>query len=201
MKKTIIALCGMCMAIALTFGVASCSKEEAAKGKAKTTATSAAKKGDLPNVRYVRMDSLQANYNLCKDFSEELLRMSNNYQNAQQQLAQEQKNSEASIKAKMQNNQYKSEKEYNDDMARAQQRMQSLAMQAEKIRSEAENFEGLIIPKALNDSVVNFINDYNKKMGYDGILFISSPSTVIPELDITDEVIKGLNERYNKVKK
>ena len=45
------------------------------------------------------------------------------------------------------------------------------------------------------------VTDYNKIKGYDAILFKSAGAYFNPALDITDEVVKGLNDRYNKVQK
>ena len=51
----------------------------------------------------------------------------------------------------------------------------------------------------LNDSIEAFIKEYNKTRGYDAILYKAVGVYFNPALDITDEVIKGLNARYNKV--
>ena len=53
----------------------------------------------------------------------------------------------------------------------------------------------------LNDSIDSFIKDYNAKHGYDAILFKNAGVYFNPALDITNEVIEGLNARYNKVEK
>lgn len=37
--------------------------------------------------------------------------------------------------------------------------------------------------------------------GYDAILFKAATLYINPALDITNEVVEGLNARYNKVKK
>ena len=55
--------------------------------------------------------------------------------------------------------------------------------------------------KTVNDSISSFIKEYNKKYGYDAILLKGATLYIDPRLDITDDVIKGLNARYNKVKK
>ena len=55
--------------------------------------------------------------------------------------------------------------------------------------------------KTVNDSIKAFIEDYNKSRGYDAILFKGATLYINPALDITDEVVEGLNARYNKVKK
>ena len=51
----------------------------------------------------------------------------------------------------------------------------------------------------LHDSINSFINDYNAKHGYDAILLRSSGLYFNPALDITSEVVAGLNARYTKV--
>ena len=55
--------------------------------------------------------------------------------------------------------------------------------------------------KTINDSINAFIETYNKTRGYDAILFKAATLYINPQLDITDEVVEGLNARYNKVKK
>ena len=53
----------------------------------------------------------------------------------------------------------------------------------------------------MNDSIEAFIKEYNKTRGYDAILFKAATLYINPALDITNEVVEGLNARYNKVKK
>jgi outer membrane protein len=55
--------------------------------------------------------------------------------------------------------------------------------------------------QAVNDSIKAFIAEYNKTRGYDAILIKNATLYINPALDITDEVVEGLNARYNKVKK
>ena len=51
----------------------------------------------------------------------------------------------------------------------------------------------------LTDSIESFIKEYNAKKHYDAILYKAAGVYFNPDLDITDEVIKGLNARYNHV--
>ena len=50
----------------------------------------------------------------------------------------------------------------------------------------------------LTDSIESFIKEFNKTKGYDAILYKAAGVYFNPALDITDEVIKGLNARYVK---
>ena len=49
----------------------------------------------------------------------------------------------------------------------------------------------------LNDSVQNYIDEVLSK-AYDIVLNNAGTLHVSPKMDITDEVIKGLNARYTK---
>lgn len=55
--------------------------------------------------------------------------------------------------------------------------------------------------KTVNDSITKFIEEYNATRGYDAILYKNATLYINPALDITNEVVEGLNARYNKVKK
>ena len=58
------------------------------------------------------------------------------------------------------------------------------------------------LTNVVNDSIRNFIADYNKDKKYDAILYYSpavgmgSALYFNPQLDITNEIVNGLNARY-----
>lgn len=187
--------CAMIGAAAL--GV-SCSKEgETDAAPAKITSKNA---NALPNYRYVDLDTILSRYNLAKDYNEEIIRM-------QTQMESEVKKHENSIQSlagqmqnKMQNNGYLSKESYDAD----QQRLNALQANAQRsVGNLQQNFEtkAMKAQQTVNDSIKKFIEEYNKKHGYDAILFKAATLYINPKLDITDEVVEGLNARYNKVKK
>ncbi|MDE6795438.1 MAG: OmpH family outer membrane protein, partial [Muribaculaceae bacterium] len=57
------------------------------------------------------------------------------------------------------------------------------------------------VHKAVNDSILNYVKEYNSKKGYDAIFQKGATLYINPELDITADIVEGLNARYNKVKK
>lgn len=200
MKKNIFRVAAVSSALCLILGLAACGDNTktdapAAAAPAAKTATEA-----LPNYRYVDIDTVLTKYNLAKDYSEEMLRMQNNmesevkrHENSIQSLASQ-------IQNKMQNNGYLSEASYKADQEKFNN------MQANAQRSVAalqSNFENAAMAgqKNVNDSIVAFINDYNAKKGYDAIFLKNATLYINPALDITNEVVEGLNARYNKVKK
>lgn len=195
MRFTVAALAMTIMAT----GMSSCAdkKEES---KATPAKTKTEKLSVLPNYRYVDLDTILSRYNLAKDYNEEMLRMQNNAESQMRQHQNKIQNFAQTVQNKMQNNGYLSEASYKQDeqtMANmqnaAQQSMQSLQSNIAQAADKAQ--------KTINDSITAFIKDYNKTRGYDAILFKAATLYINEELDITDEVVEGLNARYNKVKK
>lgn len=150
------------------------------------------------NIRYIDKDSLIRNYNLAKDLNEVMLRTQANYENAHRQKATEIQKFAASIETKYKNNGYLSEASFNAD----QQKLQKMQTDAQNYMATLERSiqdEMLQNNIQLNDSVDNFIKEYNKQKGYEIIFSKDATIFIDPKYDITDEVIRGLNERYNKV--
>lgn len=199
MKKTTITLSSLLVAAILGAGISSCAEDKKAAqpaSKAKTEKLS----GNLPNYRYVDLDTILSRYNLAKDYNEEMLRLQTNAESQMKQHQTKIQNFASTVQNKMQNNGYLSEASYKQDeqtMANmqndAQRSMQNLQNNIAQAADQAQ--------KTINDSINAFIESYNKTRGYDAILFKAATLYINPELDITDEVVEGLNARYNKVKK
>lgn len=195
MKKSLLALAIGCAALATACGESPKAETQAAKKPA-----AAETKGNLPNYRYVDIDTILSRYNLAKDYNEEMMRMQNNmesemkrHQNNIQSLANQ-------MQKKVQNNSYLSQESYQQD----EQKLATLQNNAQKaVGTLQNNYETAAIKaqQAVNDSIEAFIRQYNSTRGYDAILFKNATLYINPALDITDEVVEGLNARYNKVKK
>ena len=67
-------------------------------------------------------------------------------------------------------------------------------------RAEADNARVNEIQKKVKEAIDEFVVEYNKDKKYDAILDKSSGIYFNPALDITGEIVKGLNEAY-KAKK
>ena len=199
MKKTSITLGSLFMSALLLAGAASCSsneKETAKPAKAKTEAATQ----NLPNYRYVDVDSIIKKYNLAKDYDEELMRLQNN---ADSQIKQKESSINSfgtQVQNKMQNNGYLSEASLQQDQQKFAQMQQDYQVTANKLQNQIMEAQVKAMA-AITDSIHLFIEEYNKSRGYDAIFNKAATLYINPELDITDEVIEGLNARYNKVKK
>ena len=149
-------------------------------------------------IRYIDEDSIMANYNLAKDINEAMLRRQNQYDAAQKQRSNEIGKFGNAMQQKYQNNQYLTEEAFNADQAKLQ-----------KMQADAENYLASLqqsIQNELNqsqiqllDSIDNFMKDYAKKKGFDMVLRKSATLYIDEKYDVTNEVIEGLNKRYNKV--
>lgn len=149
------------------------------------------------NIRYIDLDSISANYNLVKDYNEINVRTMSKLESAQRAKQQELQKRAAEIENKARNNGYISQSTYEADMQKFQQQQRAAEVYLGKMQEQAQQ-EALDQNMALQDSLNNFITDYVKTHNYDAILFKNAGAYFNPALDITKEVIEGLNARYKK---
>ena len=189
------------LAIAICFVMFSCGKNDNKQDATNAKIANMIARADsmLPNYRYVDLDSVLNNYNLAKDYNEEMLRMQSNMQSEVKRHENSLQSLATTMQNKLQNNGYLSEASYQADQKQYAD-MQNKAQRA--VASLQNNFEttAIIAQKTVNDSIEAFIQEYNMTKGYDAIFFKAATLYVNPALDITNEVIEGLNARYNKVK-
>lgn len=199
MKKNILKTLAFALVMIAAPVLSACGGDKTTDAPVKTE-TKADKKADLPNYRYVDMDSISLNYNLAKDYTEEMIRMQSNMENEAKRHESSIQSFATSMQNKMQNNGYLSKESYDADQTKLNN-MQATAQRAmATLQSNFEN-SALNSQKTVNDSIQAFIKDYNAKKGYDAIFIKATTLYIDPALDITNEVIEGLNKRYNKVKK
>lgn len=198
------------VAAALLGSVYACSndsKKEAPKAGSDTAAIkSNAKPGvgfaPTTNIRYIDADSIMRGYKLADTINGEINRIQNEMarmqQNAENRLQQLQQN----IQQKAQSNRYISENdpEYIKDMKAAQAESQKL-QQSMAVAEKRNNMLLATLQQALADSLNNFLVDYNTKYHYDAILYKASGAYFNPSLEITQEVLEGMNKRFTSYKR
>ena len=153
-------------------------------------------------IAYINTDTLMAKYQYAIDLQKQL----QDFQSAKessykQQISQFQKDYEAYIKNGGENMTLSQQQAKEKELQERSQRLQSLEAQyaqevAQKTLTESEK---------MTHAVYNFIRDYNaQNQKFTLILsrsFSSSPILYGDEgMDITDEIVKGLNDEYAKVK-
>ncbi len=194
MKKTAFSL-----VLLLGLAAASCSGNQSADATPQNKPSESEKTlAATSNIRYIDLDSISANYNLAKDFKENALRAYSKLDNAQQAKGAEIQRFGQQIEEKAKSNGYISQTTYEADVAKFNKMQQDAQNYLAKLQRDTEQ-ELAQQQQQLTDSIESFIKVYNKTKGYDAILLKAAGVYFNPALDITDEVVKGLNARYNKV--
>ena len=155
----------------------------------------AMQKGTL-KIAYVDIDSVSANYQLCKDLNAALQKKSDN---AQATLIKKNKDLQTyyqQVQSQVQANALTRE-QYEAAQHTLQARQQDLQSLQERLNSEFQEEQAKALKEEL-DSINNFITAYNKTKGYNIILRKEVTLYVDKTFDITNDIINGLNKKYKK---
>lgn len=200
MKRILLPVCAFC-ALSLAAGLSSCSGSgESAKAPAAAKTTKNTDASKLPNYRYVDVDTVLAQYNLSKEYNESMLNMQNSLESTLRQKDNNLQGMAAKMQEKYKNNGFSSQAE----VEQAQKSLANAQSQAQQEASQLQsNYEKQVMQmqKNVRDSIIQYIKIYNEKYGYDAIYMKDAALYINPDLDITADIVKGLNERYKKVKK
>ena len=150
-------------------------------------------------IAYVEVDSLMTQYEFCKEFTLTLQKKSNNARNTLNQKGQQLQSAAANFQQKLQNNGFTSREQAESQQAAIQRQQQSLQELQARLENELAQ-ETAKYNEALRDSLMNFLNAYNKDTKYDLILTKQGDNILYAakRFDITNDVINGLNKRYKK---
>ena len=201
MKKSFSSMAVLALA---SFAFIACNNQpqqnDTAANKTETTSSAAPATGGQ-KVAYVEIDSIMSQYTYWKDVTK-LIKAKE--ANIQRTLAGKQKAIQAAAANFQQNiqaNKY--------TQAQAQQIQASIQKQAQdadalqqRLGAEYQN-EVAKDNKALSDSVHNYLKLYNKDNKYSIILAKSGDNILYadPAYNITDDVVKGMNQAYKGMKK
>ena len=186
-------------AVAAALSLTACQKS--AEEAEETAENTGAETTEL-KIAYVEMDSLITQYQLYKDYEEELTRKGTNIQST---LAQKQRTLEqhaAAMQKKYESNGFTTR----DELERAQNSIQAEQQQLQELADRLQTDfaqEQARVNQEARDSIQAFLRSYNKTKKYDYVLVKAGDNMLIanPKMDITKEVIKGLNKRYKKSRK
>ena len=147
-------------------------------------------------IAYINVDSLLANYQYYQDLAEEITRKEENYRLALTEEANKwQKDVEAHQK-KIANSVYSSVERAQSEENRLGKRQQSLQEKSDKYTQEllAERDAN---SQKISETVDNFVKEYNKTHGFNMIISKASLLYADEALNITAEILEGLNAAYN----
>ena len=150
-------------------------------------------------IAYVEVDSLMTQYEFCKEKSLDLQKKSNNARNTLNQKGQQLQSAATNFQQKLNSNGFTSREQAESQQAAIQRQQQSLQELQARLEGELAN-ETAKFNDALRDSLMHFLNAYNKDKKYDLILTKQGDNILYAakRFDITNDVINGLNKRYKK---
>ena len=153
-------------------------------------------------VAYVNLDSLMSKYNLAQDINKEMMRKEEDIKMKLTEKYKVLQADQADFERKYKNNVYATPERAQNEYNRIVQQEQEIVQLEQALTLEFEK-EGLQKNQALRDSINQYMIEYNKEKGYDFIITKLGENLLYanPAYDITHEVTKGLNERYNAKKK
>lgn len=146
------------------------------------------------NIRFFDVDSVLRAYTLAQELTAEQQKEVLAFQSAARAKDSELQRMQANIQNKYNSNGYLTEESMNADLRSLQQRQTEASNWANTHQTRLDNLT-LQIMQRLQDSLQNFLKDYNAVYNYDAILD-KKAGFFKEELDITDQIIEGMNERY-----
>ena len=199
MKNTSLILSVISLVAVVVFGILTLTGKGTAKAEvAEGEATEVATKGDIV---FVDLDRILMDYDMANDLRSVV---ETKVQNIQAEITRRGKKLENEVKAFQ-------EKLDKGLMTRSVAEAQGQKLQQQEI--EFNNYaaqkqqeiqeEQVVMMNQLGDAIQTFINKYNEEKQFAMIITNSGGAPVItadPALDITEEVIAGLNEQYIKTK-
>lgn len=147
-------------------------------------------------IAYIDVDTLLMNYDFYTDLSEAFLTKQENSQLRITEEANKFQKDYEDFQKKLQNNVFSSQARAEQEANRLQKKQDDLQQLNDRLSQELAVEQNLNNAK-INDSIQSFLHDFNKEKGYSIILNSASALLIEPSMNITWEVIEGLNARYN----
>jgi outer membrane protein len=202
MKK--FAMAAKMLLVVLAAGLVSCGGgEKSANSSDSSKNVTGAKLGEAYetsiNIRYVDMDTLYKHYDFAVEQQAKVQQIAVELQQYQNQLARNLQTKQSAVQQKLQNNGYLTEASYKADVDELNKLDQSSSAQYSR-RAQADEQRVYELNKALSDAIDAYIIEYNKEHHYDAILHKEAGLYFNPALDITSELVEGLNAAYKNKK-
>ena len=157
-----------------------------------------AEKGDIV---FVRMDSIINSFDMYHDlkkvYEEEVTKADNEIRTKVNAWQRDGKNLQERFDKGL-----ITRSQAQDEQARLIRRQEQLEEEQGRVRNDLMEKE-VVMLNQIQDAILNYINKYNEEKGYSLIISTTGNSTVLygnPGLDVTKEIIKGINEEYIKTR-
>lgn len=184
--------------LALAIAIVSCNKEQ---GKTTTAVSTETAKDEAAQIVYVNSDSLLNNYEYFKEIK-------GKFEDKSKKAEADLKNKGAAFQREVAAYQQGAQTMSADQRAQTEERLarkqQELQVYQQNAGSALQNEEAAENEK-LYDKVAEYLKKHAKDKGYKMVLTYSKGNSAIlfadESLDVTKDVIKGLNEAYKSDKK
>lgn len=147
-------------------------------------------------IAYIDVDSLLANYAFYQDLAEEIMRKEENYRLALTEEANKWQKEVEEHQRKLKNAVYSSAERAQSEENRLTKKQQAIQEKGDQYTQELLTERDANSQK-ISETVDNFVKEYNKTHGFN--LIISKGSLLFADeaLNITAEILDGLNAAYN----
>ncbi|RGN49174.1 MULTISPECIES: OmpH family outer membrane protein [unclassified Bacteroides] len=170
------------------------------KGEPETANVPEGKTGTCTlKIAYVEIDTLLTKYNYWNDLNEMMMKKEENIRATLNQKGRELEADAKEFQRKLENNAFATRERAEQENARLIKKQQDLQELQNRLTNElaAENQKNGL---QLRDSINSFLKIYNKDKGYSLILSNTGFDNLLyadPAYNITNEIVEGLNKRYN----
>lgn len=188
---------GGVIAVAAIFLFVQCTGK---KGESTATNTPEDKAGNCTlKIAYVEIDTLLTKYNYWNDLNEMMMKKEENIRATLNEKGRELESEAKEFQRKLENNAFATRERAEQENARLVKKQQDLQELQNRLTNElaAENQKNSL---QLRDSINSFLKIYNKEKGYSLILSNTGFDNLLyadPAYNITNEIVEGLNKRYN----
>jgi outer membrane protein len=189
----------LALAVAVLFFLHFNQKPAAVEVKSAKGASDSSSRRDL-KIAYVDLDSIQENYNYYKEKMDEFERKKETADRDLNSAFQKIENERIAFVQKGNAITQVEAENFQRDYTR---KMQNLENQKKSLENSIQS-EGVKTMEELKKKINEFLTEYNEGKGYSYIFSYSSTINILfykdTALNITNEVVSGLNEAYNKTK-
>ncbi len=155
--------------------------------------------GDGLKIAYIKADSVILNYNLSEDLHDEFTQKQEAYTTEYGTKRQSFEKEAAAFQEKLQRGGFLTEQRAVQERDRLLGKEQEIQKLDQELSAKLAEIQQTNNNKIL-DNLMDYLNEYNEKAGYDFILNGSNVLIGPDANNITGEVLKALNEQYEKTK-
>ena len=147
-------------------------------------------------VRYIDENRLFQQYIVAQQYLQLQNKLKNDYQQAEKKKHDQIETFYNQDQNKYKNNLYKTQKAFEADQKKLEQMQNNAQKDMDDMKKRMEQQLNQEQMKLANE-IDLFLADFTIRNGYDAILRKESAMFINPKWDVTNEVIEGLNARYN----